>query len=161
MKGDVEDHCLLLCNLLLGFGLDAYIAVGLSVNGPHCWVITRAKEEKKILVTFWESLTGQRTAVDDPKVFRFYKRIHCVMSNCNFYANIQLDDSVFNTIYNFEDEFLWKSIPSDKINCLVKYEHTPNLEIIEFNSYKLETGIERDIKKKIENARKSNVKIIL
>jgi len=50
-----------LCNLLLGFGLDAYVAVGISINGPHVWVITRNKlENKKYKVTYWESLTGQR-----------------------------------------------------------------------------------------------------
>ena len=31
-------------------------------------------ENKKFTVTFWESLSGQRVNVDDPKVFRFYKK---------------------------------------------------------------------------------------
>lgn len=38
--GDVEDHCSLLCSLLLGFGLDAYICYGTNASGIHAWVLT-------------------------------------------------------------------------------------------------------------------------
>lgn len=156
LKGDVEDHSTLLCNLLLGFGLDAYIAIGLSINGPHVWVVTRSKlENKKYTTSFWESLTGQRINIDDPKVFRFYKKIHCVFNDSKFYANIQIDDTVFNTIYNFEDEFLWKNIPSDKISYLTKYSFTPILDVCEIDKYKLESDIEREVKSKILKFRKT------
>jgi centrosomal protein CEP76 len=39
--GDSEDHAVLLCNLLLGFGLDAYVIVGTNSEGSHAWVLTR------------------------------------------------------------------------------------------------------------------------
>lgn len=156
LKGDVEDHSILLCNLLLGFGLDAYVAIGISINGPHVWVITRSKiENNKYTSIFWESLTGQRVSVEDPKVFRFYKRIHCCFNDSKFYANIQIDDTVFNTIYHFEDEFLWKSIPGDKIAGLAKYSFTPILDVIEVDKFKLEVDIEKEIKSKIAKFRKS------
>jgi centrosomal protein CEP76 len=155
-SGDVEDHSVLLCNLLLGFGLDAYLAVGISINGPHVWVLTRSKtDNKKYSVTYWESLTGQRINIEDSRVFRFYKRIHCAFNDTKFYANIQVDDTVFNTIYNFDDEFLWKQIPSDKIQALPKYSHTPMLDIIVTDHYKQELEIEREIKAKIVKFRKS------
>lgn len=32
-KGDLENHVLLLCSLLLGFGLDAYVCVGTVCSG--------------------------------------------------------------------------------------------------------------------------------
>jgi centrosomal protein CEP76 len=158
-KGDVEDHSTLLCNLLLGFGLDAYIALGSSLNGPHVWVLTRSKlENKNYAVTFWESLNGQRVNVDDPKVFRFYKKIHCVFNESRFYANIQIDDTVFNTNYLFEDEFLWKAIPSDKLNSLAKYSFTPILEIAEsVRPSEIENKIEREIKNRIVKFRKSKL----
>lgn len=153
-SGDVENHSVLLCNLLLGFGLDAYVAVGISINGPHVWVLTRAKIDKKFSVTYWESLTGQRVLVEDSKVFRFYKRIHCVFNDTKFYGNIQVDDTVFNTIYNLEDEFLWKSIPTDKITALPKYSYTPMLDVIITDHYKIELEIEREIKSKVIKYRK-------
>jgi centrosomal protein CEP76 len=156
-KGDTEDHSVLLCNLLLGFGLDAYVAVGASLNGPHIWVLTRSKiETKKYSCIFWESLTGQRIQIEDPKVFRFYKRIHCVFNDSKFYANIQIDDTVFNTIYNFEDEFLWKTIPNDKIDALPKYSFTPILEIShETDRFKIEMEIERELKNRVSKFRKT------
>ena len=39
--GDSEDHAVLLCNLFLGFGLDAYVVVGTNSEGSHAWVMTR------------------------------------------------------------------------------------------------------------------------
>jgi centrosomal protein CEP76 len=59
--GDCEDHSLLLCCLLLGFGLDAYVCVGTGGEGPHTWVLTRIYKTNGVrIITFWESLTGQR-----------------------------------------------------------------------------------------------------
>jgi hypothetical protein len=136
------------------------VAVGISVNGPHVWVLTRSKlDHKKYSTTFWESLTGQRVTVDDQKVFRFYKRIHCCFNDSKFYANIQIDDTVFNTIYNLEDEFLWKSIQSDKLYGLPKYSFTPILEVIQSDKNKLEVDIEKEIKCKIVKFRKSIIKL--
>jgi len=155
-KGDVEDHSVLLCNLLLGFGLDAYVAIGISINGPHVWVLTRNKlENKKYKVTYWESLTGQRINLDDSKIFRFYKKIHCVFNHNCFYSNIQPDDSVFNTLYHFEDDYLWKNIPSDKLEALVKYNHSPFMDAIVKDYYKIEIDLERDLKTKLQKYRKT------
>jgi len=38
---DHEDHAVLLCNLLLGFGLDTYVCVGTNGEGSHAWVMQR------------------------------------------------------------------------------------------------------------------------
>ena len=152
MKGDVEDHCSLLCSLLLGFGLEAYIAAGVAINGPHLWVLTRNKGKKND-ITFWESLTGQRINVADPKVFRFYKQIHSIFNNNNFYANLQKDCTVFNTIYDFEDNTLWKSLPNDKIKNLPKYSLFPILELIPIDKNEIEIKIERILKQKVTNFR--------
>ena len=40
--GDSEDHSVLLCNLLLGFGLDAYVCIGTNSEGSHAWVLTKS-----------------------------------------------------------------------------------------------------------------------
>ena len=152
MKGDVEDHCTLLCSLLLGFGLEAYIAAGIAINGPHLWILTRNKGKKNDVV-FWESLTGQRVSSADPKVYRFYKQIHSIFNNNNFYANLQKDCTVFNTIYDFEDSTLWKSLPSDKIKNLPKYSLFPILELITIDINKMELNIEKILKQKVTNLR--------
>jgi hypothetical protein len=71
--GDCEDHATLLCSLLLGFGLEAYVVVGTrldrkGVESDHVWVLTLEGEVREDgmssgpSVMFWESLTGQRLA---------------------------------------------------------------------------------------------------
>lgn len=59
-KGDSENHAILLCNILLGFGLDAYVCLGtkLKTNAPHAWVVTVSDNYREVV--FWESLTGNR-----------------------------------------------------------------------------------------------------
>lgn len=55
--GSTEDLAVLLCSLLLGFGQDAYVAVGRLRNGcGHVWVITRAAYAE---TTHWEPATGE------------------------------------------------------------------------------------------------------
>jgi centrosomal protein CEP76 len=48
-KGNVEDHCNLLCGMLLGFGMKAYVALGYSNQGEHAWVVTSGKDS----LVFW------------------------------------------------------------------------------------------------------------
>lgn len=43
-RGEVQDHATLLCSLLLGFGLDAYVCIGSCTDGAHAWVLTRQIE---------------------------------------------------------------------------------------------------------------------
>lgn len=56
--------------------------------------------------------------VDDPRVHRFYRTIGCVFNHKCFFANIQADDRVINTNWNFEDEFMWKGMSPYFINIL-------------------------------------------
>lgn len=83
LQGDVEDHALLLCSMLLGWGMDAWVcygtiydttSAGAAADGgssgrnsdnahasyrPHYWVVTLDDLHDGRLV-FWESLTGQQ-----------------------------------------------------------------------------------------------------
>jgi centrosomal protein CEP76 len=51
MQGTVDDHCHLLCSLLLGFGLKAYVCIGYSYKGEHSWVIS--EDAKSGSIVFW------------------------------------------------------------------------------------------------------------
>jgi centrosomal protein CEP76 len=116
--GDSEDHAVLLCNLLLGFGLDAYVAIGTNSEGSHAWVLTRRQAGGKAKVDFWESLTGTKMDSDDPRVHRFYRTIGSVFNHKSFMGNIQADDRVVNTNWEFEDEYMWKQMSSSILNTL-------------------------------------------
>lgn len=124
--GDVEDHCLLLCSLLLGFGLDAYVCIGRKRSGVHMWVMTRDGRHGNRTggAVFWESLTGQRYAVnpdmiDDETVRALpYTSVGCIFNDRAFYANVQAIDTVCDTRWSLDDESLWKRMREQSIATL-------------------------------------------
>ena len=103
-KGSAIEHSLLLCSLLLGFKIDAYVCLGCCSEGPHAWVITRSKKKVQVgqnsnfrdvlEVKIWESLTGRIMGVNDPRVGLLYRRIGSVFNDRTLYANLQKDDLV-------------------------------------------------------------------
>jgi centrosomal protein CEP76 len=115
-RGDVEEHALLLCSLLVGFGLDAHVCVGTDEHGPHVWVMTRADRG----VVFWESLSGRRhphppTDGGAPSPFR---TIACAFNHASFFANVQSDDRITACSLAFEDATCWKSLDPALIRTL-------------------------------------------
>lgn len=108
----------MLCNLLIGFGIDAYVAIGTNSEGSHAWVLTRRQAGGKAKVDFWESLTGTKMDSDDPRVHRFYRTIGSVFNHKSFMGNIQADDRVVNTSWDFEDEYMWKQMSASMLNTL-------------------------------------------
>lgn len=133
-KGDCEDHAVLLCSLLLGFGLDAYVCVGTKAKGAvHAWVMTISVDG---LVTFWESLNGHRYIHEplDPNAPPMdkqhrpkypYKTIGCVFNHQSFYANNQPTDSVEVCHFHLRDEARWKSMSQDAIMSVCGSTSTP------------------------------------
>eukprot|EP00741_Cyanophora_paradoxa_P012378 tig00020610_g11960.t1 len=105
-SGDVADHAVLLCSLLLGFNLDAYVAIGTDGAGPHAWVVTRGPGDR---VTFWESTTGVRYAHGaDAALGRRYRTVGCLFNHRAFYANNQPSDEAAGCSFELEDPALWR-----------------------------------------------------
>ncbi|KAG2497285.1 hypothetical protein HYH03_004868 [Edaphochlamys debaryana] len=103
-----EEAAVLLCNMLLGFGLDAWVVVGRLLDGAgHTWVLTRGPLAAP---TFWEPATGVRYAVTDVDTWP-YSSVGCVFNQHRLYANSQCDDSAFGTSYVLEDATLWRELP--------------------------------------------------
>lgn len=107
-KGSVDDHCHLLCSFLLGFGLKAYVCIGYSYEGEHSWVIS--EDSKKGSITFWECTRGAWYDYFSPKVYDLYKSVHVVYNHKEYYANIQLDDSIAGTKFKFNNTEMWKPL---------------------------------------------------
>lgn len=126
-KGDCEDHAVLLCSLLLGFGLDAYCCVGTKTKGAsHTWVMTINTDG---LVTFWESLTGHRYIhkpidPDDAPMSKQtkpshpYRTVGCVFNQESFFANCQAVDSVETSVFDLYDQSRWKQMSEDTIRSV-------------------------------------------
>ncbi|KXZ45045.1 hypothetical protein GPECTOR_59g653 [Gonium pectorale] len=103
-----EEMALLLCSLLLGFGLDAWVVVGRLVDGTgHSWVMTRGPLASPC---FWEPGTGVRYEITDVDQWP-YQSVGCVFNHLRLYANSQCDDSAFGTSYVLEDTTLWRELP--------------------------------------------------
>ncbi|XP_062986599.1 centrosomal protein of 76 kDa isoform X3 [Elgaria multicarinata webbii] len=126
-KGDCEDHANLLCSLLLGFGLEAFVCVGTKAKGvPHTWVMTYGIDG---IITFWESLTGHRyihnpikpddpPIVEQPKPLYPYRTIGCVFSHQKFLANCQPSDAVEVCAFDLHDESKWKPMSGEAIKSV-------------------------------------------
>lgn len=126
-KGDCEDHAVLLCSLLLGFGLNAFVCVGTKGKGAaHTWVMTISPEGE---VTFWESLTAHRYAhrpvnPDDPPALKQsrpdhpYRTVGCVFNHRTFYANSQPTDSVEVCQFDLQNEARWKCMSEEALRSV-------------------------------------------
>nr|XP_056710275.1 centrosomal protein of 76 kDa isoform X3 [Euleptes europaea] len=126
-QGDCEDHANLLCSLLLGFGLEAFVCVGTKAKGvSHTWVMTYGIDGT---VTFWESLTGHRyihnpikpddpPAVEQPKPLYPYRTIGCVFNHQKFFANCQPSEAVEVCFFDLHDESKWKPMSGEAIKSV-------------------------------------------
>ncbi|CAH8464457.1 unnamed protein product [Heterobilharzia americana] len=133
--GDIPDHANLLCSLLLGYGLEAYVALGTSQFNmnkqiittslhPYAWVVVCSDDYHKI--TFWDSITGCRyihiagccnqTIYPSP-----FCTIGCIYNHTSFYANIQSTDKVMDCLFNLKDSSKWRSMSSEVIQTVHKH----------------------------------------
>jgi len=104
LHGDVEEHATLLCSLLLGWGLNAYVALGTihsSVTSTstgvvqlHTWVATFCETGK---VLFWESLTGEQVLIQNrdgsdvgASVGHHFKEVWAIFRHDEFVVNTQV-----------------------------------------------------------------------
>ncbi|KAJ1447360.1 CEP76 C2 domain-containing protein [Pelagophyceae sp. CCMP2097] len=130
--GDVADHATLLCSLLLGFGLDAYVAVGSMPDGrgraqAHVWCITvngpaASGRPKRARVVAWESATAKRCALAplDAEAARRYLTVACVFNHERFLANRQPSELVTNVSFDLEDAEAWKPLDEGHIAALLQ-----------------------------------------
>eukprot|EP00794_Sanderia_malayensis_P018997 gene18997-20909_t len=126
-KGDVECHAVLLCSLLLGFGMNAFVCIGTKAKGiAHSWVVTIDTDSG---VLFWECLTAERfihKAVNandpplapQPRQLHPYKTIGCVFNHKEFYANCQPSENVDLCLFHLHNESLWKGMSLDAIKSV-------------------------------------------
>ena len=92
------------------------------------------------------------------KIVWFYRTIGWVFNNKSFYANIQADDRVISTIFDLEDDSLWKEM---KPKMIEELKTVPNASIMAscIDVYTEQKILEKEIKNQIVAYRNSEGKI--
>lgn len=125
-SASAEEQALLLCGLLLGFGLDAYVAVGRAkamaaarggggggagAGAGHgaIWVVTRGAFAE---TTHWDPGSGQRFSSLEAAACPF-ATVGSVFNHCGVWANAQPDDGATSCSYLLEEPSLWHALAVD------------------------------------------------
>lgn len=118
---NLESKCSLLCSLLLGFGLDAWICVGTRQSGqPHVWLMTRGPYAA---ITFWEATTGSRYLHRTGQhAAHGYATIGSVFNNKVFYANCQVSNKIEYCSFVLEDASIWKKMSLTATSSIIEKE---------------------------------------
>lgn len=137
-SGETEEHALLLCSLLLGFGLDAYVCIGTDGRGPHVWVMTRSGSgsgSSGAACAFWESLSGQTYELGGSSHGgglsgggggHPYLSLACVFSHETYYANTQPScalDHAFS--FDLTDTAAWKAMECGILRTVTAMPQSP------------------------------------
>ena len=157
--GDTSAHATLLCSLLLGFGLDAYVVLGTrldarGIESDHAWVMTRdAHGDAPPDTVFWEALTGQRLApkATAPSGHRWL-RVGCVFNHRAFLANKQPNDLVESCSWAFGDDVMWKAMDAPLLGALRPPPAVP-LSPPTLDAAKVAMAVETDLKAHIASMR--------
>lgn len=104
-------------------------------------------------VTFWQCTKGVKLDFFSPKALTFYKTINAVYNNKEYYANIQLDDTISGTKFNFKDGTLWKKMDENILSELQEFNTSLSLSYPTIDPYSIEQNIENSLKKLINDYR--------
>jgi centrosomal protein CEP76 len=138
--GSTADHATLLCSLLRGFGLEAFVAVGTWMDAggaedTHEWVVTvdeedggqeaagegapgedaqhpsKSRSDGRPEVVFWEPMSGERYRPDWPTADgRRFVSIACLFNDRALLANVQRTSSVVECDWRVHEETLWSPL---------------------------------------------------
>ncbi|CAD5113655.1 DgyrCDS2816 [Dimorphilus gyrociliatus] len=153
-EGDEEEHAVLLCNYFLSLGVTAYLVLGLAIpEGPTAYVLTG---ESTKLDKLWNASTGEVWDVCDQRCA--LKRIDCLVSDKNIWANIQRFDEPFRLNFKINESSLWKpflstgdDLPSIQPEVLY-YQPTDQMKVLN-----LKDTLERQIRANVESWRSRQI----
>lgn len=136
-QGHPCNHANLLCSLLLGFGLDAYCCIGTSSSGDMIMLVcSNLSSSSEVIV--WNPVSGERYAVNGAHSIA---SVDCLYNHKAFYANIQQNSDLQSTVFDVNNEELWKPLNPLKLRLVPKFPNSPLLRSC-FDTVELEKGLE-------------------
>ncbi|KPA85222.1 hypothetical protein ABB37_01580 [Leptomonas pyrrhocoris] len=125
-QGHSCNHAALLCSLLLGFGIDAYCAMGTCQNGElGVFVVSRTVDARgSVMATVWNATTGERAPAHEQVTF---STVDCLFNNKSFYANCQPSNSIASVSFDYGNEELWRPLNVLKLRMVPRYPPAPLL----------------------------------
>lgn len=152
-QGHHCNHAALLCSLLLGFGLDAYCAIGTNTGGATCvFVVTRTKGGNgEFQVTTWDPTSADRVPLNGAHHFA---TIDCLFNHRALYANVQASNTTVATSLDVDNEELWKPLNTLKLRIVPRYPGAPLL-CEPMNVWTAEKGVEMKLRQRVVSYRES------
>jgi centrosomal protein CEP76 len=115
------DHATLLCSLLRGWSMNAYVCQGTwtteaGVESTHEWVCVLPP---KGCPTFWEPLSGERLEPTWPLLDgRRFTTVSSLFNDAEFLVNVQPTTSVASVKWRLDDSSLWQAMDSAVLHDL-------------------------------------------
>ena len=112
-KGSVAAKAILLCSLLLGFSLDAYVTMGTvsTSQARAIWVTTISASGR---AEFWDPVSGFRTVCDGGD--HSYRKVGCLFHHNGFWACVSAEDDVRAIrTWDLADGRVWKALGRDAV----------------------------------------------
>jgi hypothetical protein len=142
-SGSAIEHALLLCNLILGFSLEAFVTLGLDSNhSSKAWITVLTNDKPE----FWDPLSG--SIIPENEI----TSLGCLFNNHKFYANISPLES---PKVNLTDSSCWKELILPRHSCQQFNILRHSLSDQE-NSLKLEFEIRKDLIQFIKSFRSNH-----
>ncbi|KAK9817335.1 hypothetical protein WJX74_001322 [Apatococcus lobatus] len=148
------EKALLLCNLLLGFGLDAWVCFGTDKLGEHYWVLTRSSHQA---ATFWEPSSGVRycpkAAADSPGCP--FLTLGSVFNHERLCVNCQTSAAVADVNFRFEDQKQWRCFAPQPSHAPISNTTAFELQMTSIDSAAAEGQLEAELKLAFEAKREA------
>ncbi|KAK9876719.1 hypothetical protein WA026_014958 [Henosepilachna vigintioctopunctata] len=157
LTGSVVDHAVALTCFLLALKLDVWLLLGFGLpHGSTGYVLLRERSKETDMPTYfiYDVVNAEKFSVLDP--YCPLQRIYCVVRNENLWANVQRNDCIATTRFDFSRRSDWLPLfntdvcaPTNSVHSQIAYMPKKIGEYIELH-------LERKIKKAISNSRPLN-----
>ncbi|KAL7746263.1 Centrosomal protein of 76 kDa [Sorochytrium milnesiophthora] len=146
-SGSTADHSVMLCSLLLGLGLPAFVTIGTDGRGEcYTWVSVIASAQQ---VAFFDSVTGDRYKYEKPSWNATTRRhpfctITCLISDTALYANCQESEAIDRLSFALGDARCWKRMAADDNTAKMRSPSVP-LQLYKDDTYIVEARLQEEL----------------